>query len=115
MFSDVPSPRYQDREPTPPRGSDVWISVDLGGKGTGWELGRSAMYLDCYEMLINCLSTVYHDLSMFIMIYDESHLSIPYSTMVCRFLVNCSIPTSGEEREGRLVCFEMTSFFAVPS
>ena len=92
-----------------------WISVDLGGKGTGWELGRSAMYLDCYEMLINCLSTVYHDLSMFIRIYDEPHLSIPYSTMVCRFLVNCSIPTSGEEREGRLVCFEMTSFFAVPS
>ena len=62
MFSDVPSPRYQDREPTPPRGSDVWISVDFGGfwgKGTGWELGRSARYLDCYEMLIN----VYHDLS----------------------------------------------------
>lgn len=28
--------------------------IFLGGKGTGWELGRSAMYLDCYQMLINC-------------------------------------------------------------
>lgn len=92
------------------------MSVDFGGFFWGEkELVGNLGEVQCILIVIKCWSTVDQ---MLIMIYhEESHLSIPYSTMLCRFLVNCSMPTSGAERgrASRLFWNDQLSFFAVPS
>ena len=53
MFSDVPPPRYQNREPTPPRASAM--SVDFGGFFWGEkELVGKLGEVQCILIVIKC-------------------------------------------------------------
>lgn len=106
VFSDVPPPRYQDREPTPPRGSRCrWISGDFfGGKrnwlGTWEKCNVSWLLSNVDQLLIKCWS-------WFIMKNPIYPYHIPPCFVDSWWIVQC-LPLVQNE-EGRLVCSEMTS------